>query len=197
MERRTDSSYYNVCDVCDKVLRAEWINDSDKLYFHFTKGGALYNQGRELLSIGSNDAFNLLVEAMDNHLVVFDKKGQLDRDYYPRSEEYCINTMHNLIQAARRFGADGELFKYLERLFGHRIGPSLDPLVIPLSDFVRSMPERGPKTELDSVLFYLSKLDGLTIKGRHRFKNVTGADRLKSAILAKRQLMSEGAKGAK
>jgi hypothetical protein len=197
MERHTDTSYHHVCDVCDKVLSVDWMKESNKLYFHFTKASAQYNYARQLLSLNSIDAFDCLKDAMNHHLFVFDKKDEFGQGFYARSEEFCVNTMHNLIQASRRFGIEKDFFDYLEEIFSRKVGPALDPIVAPLNDYVRSMPERGSKNDLDRMFFQLSRLQGMVQKGHHLFKKASLAADLKAAIQAKQKLLGEAAKKAK
>ena len=194
MERQTDTSFHNMCDVCNKVLAADWIKEEDKLYFHFTKAGAQYNRGRQLLSLNEVGSIECLIDAMNHHLIVFSKKGDLARDYFARSEEYCINTMHNLIQASRRFGLEKDLFGYVDKVFARKDGVVVDPIAIPLGDYVRAMPERASKSELDRVFFDLSRLDGIVQRGLLLFKNKKYADDLKSAIAVKRKTINDSLK---
>jgi hypothetical protein len=196
MERRTDTSYHNVCNVCDKVFSVDWIKDDDKLYFHFTKANMLYNHARELLTLNAVDAFSCLADAMNHHLIVFNRKSELVHDFFARSEEYCVNTMHNLIQAARRFGVEKELYEYFDRIFSRKTGPILDPIAIPLQDYVRSLPDRGSKDDLARIFSQLSRLSGIVFKGQHLFRNKSAIGDLKSAILAKQKVVGEASRKA-
>jgi hypothetical protein len=197
MERRTDTSFHNICEVCDKVLAADWLKEEDKLYFHFTKAGALYNHARELLALGGMDAFGCFVDAMNHHLVVCDKKDDVARDYFERCEEYCANTMHNLVQVSRRFGIEKDLLEYIEGLCARKKGGIIDPVALPLADFVRSMPERAPKSDLSRTFAYLSRLDGAIRKGLPFFKNKILATDLELTVAEKKRLINIAIKANK
>jgi hypothetical protein len=191
MERRSDRSYHYICDVCDRCVAAEWFNDEDKLFFRYSKAGAQYNHARELLALNSVDAFDCLLDALENHLIVWNEKGALDRDYFQKSEEYCVNTMHTLVYAAQRFGLQKELLRFLETICAEKRTRRVDPIAVPLMEFVRSMPERGNKSDLDREYGRLARLGACIQTGMRLFINRALVQELQAAIAEKKRAISE------
>ena len=194
MERRTSSSLHKVREVCDRIIAAEWIRDDDKLYFYFSRAVAYYNRGRELLSLDSPDAFGCFVDAMNDHLVVNDRKDTAGREFFERSDEYCANTMHNLVLAAGRLAMEKELIRYIERLAGQKKGLAVDPIAGPLLEYIRSISERGQKNELDRAYVYLGRIDAAIQKSRSLFRKPLVADNILSAIGSKKQNIQKSLK---
>jgi hypothetical protein len=105
--------------------------------------------------------------------------------------------MHNLIQVSRRFVIEKDLLQYVETLCGRRKGGIIDPIAIPLGDFVRSMPERAPISDLDRIFAYLSRLDGVIAKGMHLFKDQKLAIDLRQAIAEKKRVINIAIKSSR
>jgi hypothetical protein len=130
---------------------------------------------------------------MNHHLIVWDGKKDMVKDYFRRSEEYCINTMHNLIQASLQFGIEKDLLQYISELSVRKSGPAIDPIAIPLMDYVKAIPERANKSDLDRSISSLSRLEGAIQKAATSlFRNKKMAEDLQAVITTKRKLIAEG-----
>jgi len=197
MERRTDASVHGVCTVCDKVLAADWIKDDEKPFFHFAQAVVQYNHGRTLMALSSPDAFGCLVDAMNHHLLVWAITAEADKRGFERSEEYSINTMHNLILVAKRLGFEKQLVQYIEDVCGRKGGMPVDPIAQPLIDFTRSLNERGSKAELDRIFGYLSRIETAIEKAAPRFRSKVLANTLLQNVDIKKRNLRESLKTAK
>jgi len=197
MERRTSSSLHRVYTVCSRVIAADWIKEDEKLYFYFSRAIAQYNSGREMLSLGSIDAFSCFVDAMNDHLLVLDKKETGGKEPFDRSEEYAANTMHNLLLTTRRVGVEKDVISYVEQLCAQKVGAALDPIAGPLIDYIRSISERAPKNELDRNYGYLRRLDAAIQKGRSLFKNPLVGESIRAASFDKIQSIGKSLKIAR
>jgi hypothetical protein len=191
MERRASDSLHRVRELCNKIIAAEWMKERDKLYFYFSRAIAQYNRGREMLSLDSKDSFACFVDAMNDHLLVSDRIKRAGRELFERSDEYCANTMHNLLLAARRLGLEKDVVRYVERLCGQKDGFCVDPISIPLMEYIRSIPDRGQKNDLDRSYVYLSRLDAAIQKGRSSFRDPLLAENTRSTIADKTQRVAK------